>query len=57
MMRFYEGTELNDDPTNWVRTRTRRPSRRCCARWGSRRFERKHEGSIRDGQFTVHAWR
>ena len=56
MMRFYEGTELNDDPTNWCGPNPAAVEA-MLRTVGFTRFERKHEGSIPHGQFTVHAWR
>jgi tRNA (mo5U34)-methyltransferase len=56
MMRFYPGTELNDDATNWVGPNPAAVEA-MLRTVGFTRFERKHEASIRDGQFTVHAWR
>lgn len=56
MMRFYPGTELNDDPTNWCGPNPAAVEA-MLRTVGFTRFERKHEGSIPHGQFTVHAWR
>ena len=56
MMRFYPGTELNDDPTNWCGPNPAAVEA-MLRTVGFTRFERKHERSIPHGQFTVHAWR
>ena len=55
-MIFYPDAELNDDATNWWGPNPAAVEA-MLATVGFTRFERKHPESIKDGRFTVHAWR
>jgi tRNA (mo5U34)-methyltransferase len=55
-MIFYPDAELNDDSTNWWGPNPAAVEA-MLATVGFTRFERKHPESIKDGRFTVHAWR
>jgi tRNA (mo5U34)-methyltransferase len=56
VMRFYPGTELNDDPTNWWGANP--PAVEAMLRdVGFGRIERKHPELIREGRLIIHAWK
>lgn len=55
-MIFYPDAELNDDSTNWWGPNPAAVEA-MLATVGFTRFERKHPESVKDGRFTVHAWR
>jgi tRNA (mo5U34)-methyltransferase len=56
VMRFYPGTELNDDPTNWWGPNP--PAVEAMLRdVGFRRIERVHPELIPEGRLILHAWK
>jgi tRNA (mo5U34)-methyltransferase len=56
VMRFYPGTELNNDPTNWWGANP--PAVEAMLRdVGFERIERKHPELIREGRLIIHAWK
>lgn len=56
VMRFYPGTELNDDPTNWWGPNP--PAVEAMLRdVGFRRIEPKHTELLRGGRLILHAWK
>jgi tRNA (mo5U34)-methyltransferase len=55
-MRFYPGTELNDDPTNWWGPNP--PAVEAMLRdVGFSRIEQKHPRETRKGRLILHAWK
>jgi tRNA (mo5U34)-methyltransferase len=56
VMRFYPGTELNDDPTNWWGPNP--PAAEAMLHdVGFRRIERVHPELIPEGRLILHAWK
>jgi tRNA (mo5U34)-methyltransferase len=56
VMRFYPGTELNNDPTNWWGPNP--PAVEAMLRdVGFGRIERTHPELIREGRLIIHAWK